>query len=52
MHCSNNTAAIILGHIDRFKDVTNLYEVIDPLTYWILFVVILFGVGLFIKSYR
>ncbi|MCR5004109.1 MAG: CPBP family intramembrane metalloprotease [Bacteroidales bacterium] len=52
MHCANNTFAIILGHIDRFKDVTNWYEVLDPLTYWATFAVLLLAVGLFIKSYR
>lgn len=33
MHCANNTFAVIMSNIDRFKDVENWLDVMSPLLY-------------------
>ena len=37
MHFTNNTFALIIGHIDSMKDVENWYDFLDPTPYWIIF---------------
>ena len=44
MHCANNTIALVLGHIDRFKDAQNWIDVMGPRLYGIAFT----ACGLFI----
>lgn len=37
MHCVNNSFALIIGHTERFKDVTNWMDVMEPGQYWLIF---------------
>lgn len=37
MHCTNNTFAVLMSHVDKFKDVETWNDVMSPVMYWAVF---------------
>lgn len=46
MHCVNNTFSVLISHTDKFKDVDYMYQVMKPIDYGILYVLMLLVLGL------
>ena len=52
MHCVNNTFALVIGHMDRFKDVDNWMDVLEPRQYAIIFAACALAVILTILTFK
>ncbi len=46
MHCVNNTFSVILSNMEKFKDVDYIYQVMRPVDYGIVYVLMLVALGL------
>ena len=52
MHFTNNTFALICGHIDSLKDVDNWKTFLDPQVYWVIFAGCVLLLVLIIRAFR
>ena len=52
MHFTNNTFALICGHIDALQDVENWQEFLSPQAYWIIFAACAVLLALIVRQFR
>lgn len=51
MHCVNNGFAVIMSHIDKFKDIESWMEILSPQQYWIIFSACILLFALVVKAF-